>query len=107
MLNRAQRRAQNRLREQLRKQIEAERNGAPIPPDILAKMTKPKEPDALWQVMITERDSGNLVPMGPMMCADACGMMVEAVNKQITMGQRRDWKKAEAYPMTAISNGVN
>lgn len=106
MLNRAQRRAQSRMREQFRSQVEQERNGAPIPPEIAALMTKPKPPDQLWQVMVTVNGSGNRVPLGPMMCADACGQAVEAVNRQITTGQRRDWTKAEAYPMTPILNGA-
>jgi hypothetical protein len=92
---------------QLRHQMNEENNGAPIPPDILERMTKEKEPDMLWQVMVTDAETKALIPMGPMMNRDAVGQMAEAINKQITTGQRRDWTKAEAYPMTPISNGVN
>lgn len=92
---------------QLQHQMTEERNGAPIPPDILARMTKEKEPDQLWQLMVTDAETKALIPMGPMMNKDAVGQIAEAVNKQIATGQRRDWTKAEAYPMTPISNGVN
>lgn len=106
-MNRAHRRAHRNFRERLRSQMEQERNGAPIPPDIAARMTKPKDTDPLFQVGVTERDTRSVVFMGPMMSRDACGMMAEAVNKQILTGQRRDWMKAEVYPMTPVSHGVN
>lgn len=70
-------------------------------------MTKEKPQDQLWQVMVTERDTKNLIPMGPMMNQDACGLIAEAVNRQIATSGRRDWTKAEPYPMTRISQGVN
>ena len=93
--------------EAMRARMEREANGEPTPPEIAEKMTKPKEQDALWQVMVTVRKSKKLVPLGPMMCADACGLSVAAINKQILSGQRWDWLKAEAYPMTPISEGAN
>lgn len=89
----------------LRTALEQEANGAPIPGEIAERMTKEKPDEILWQVMVTDREKG-LMPMGPMMNQDACGMMCEAVNKQIARGLRRDWTKAEAYPMTPISQGV-
>lgn len=91
----------------LRDLIQEEANGKPIDPETRERMTKPADAEMLWQVMVTERDTGDLVPMGPMMNRDACGMMVEAVNRQIATVGRRDWTKAEAYPMTPISTGVN
>lgn len=106
MLNRSQRRTQNRMREQFRKQVEAERNGAPIPGEILELMTKPKEPDLLYQVGVTVRDTGKTVYLGPMMSEDAIRNIAADVNKQIAIGVRRDWTKADAYPMTPISNGA-
>lgn len=101
------RRDQSAYQAALRSQMEREANGEPIPGDVLERMTKPKAEDELWQVMVFDRDAQVLVPMGPMMNKDACGMCVEAVNRQIASGQRRDWTKAEAYPMTPISVGVN
>jgi hypothetical protein len=94
-------------REALRMRMTEEANGAPIPGAILEKMTKAKDEDRLWQIMVHDRDANVMVPMGPMMMKDACDISVEAINKQIARGQRRDWTKAEAYPMTAIQTGVN
>lgn len=105
-MNRAQRRAQKGLRERFRSQVEQERNGAPVPPEIAARMTRSKDPEQLWQVMATERETKELVRISPMMNADACGMICEAANRAIIAGQRRDWLKAETYPMTPISQGV-
>lgn len=86
--------------------IQEEANGKPIDPETAARMTQPKPDTVLWQVMVTDRDRG-LIPMGPMMNKDACGMMAEAVNRQITQTGRRDWTKAEIYPMTPIATGVH
>lgn len=93
--------------EALRTRMTEEANGAPIPGAILARMTKPKEEDQLWQVMVHDRDANVLVPLGPMMGEGAIRQVVADINKQITTGQRRDWTKAEAYPMTPISTGVH
>lgn len=100
-------RQKRRFREQFRKQVEEERNGAPIPGDVAALMTKPKEQVILHQVMITVRGSGKKVPLGPRMSKDACGICAEAVNKQIISGQRRDWSVAEVVPLTPISTGAH
>jgi protoheme ferro-lyase len=127
-MNRAQRRFEQRLRystggfvselrkrrdqaayaEALRAQMQEEANGRPIPGDVLERMTKEKPEDELWQIMVHDRAANVMVPMGPMMSKDACGISVEAINRQIASGQRRDWTKAEAYPMTPIySQGAN
>ena len=101
------RREKRRLTEQFRSQVERERNGAPIPGEIAERMTKPKDPEPLYQVGVTVRESGKLVFLGPMMCEGAVRGIVADVNKQIATSGRRDWSKADAYPMTPISNGVN
>jgi hypothetical protein len=87
--------------------MQQESNGAPIPGAILERMTPAKEEDQLWQVMVHDRDANVLVPLGPMMGEGAIRQVVADINKQITTGQRRDWTKAEAYPMTPISTGVH
>lgn len=100
-------RQQRRFLKQFRQQVEEERNGKPIDGDVAAKMTKPKEETILHQVMITVRDTGKKIPLGPKMLKDACGLIAEAVNKQIIQGQRRDWSVAEVVPLTPISTGVH
>ena len=79
-----------------------EGNGRPIPPEIAAGMTKPRETEDLYQVGVTMKDGGDVKYLGPMMGADAIGMIVEQVNRSILTGQRDDWSHAEAYPMTRI-----
>lgn len=119
-MNRAQRRMQQRRPEgrfygelqrratdkaymtQLRSQMEQEANGAPVPPDIAARMTKARDPEELFQVGVTVKDTGAVQYLGPMMSADALGPIVEQINRQILTGARHDWTHAEAYPMTRI-----
>lgn len=92
--------------DQMRSQMEREANGQPIDPEVAARMTKEKAPDMLWQVGVTEAD-GSLQFLGPMMSEDAVRNIVSDVNRQIAAADRRDWTKADAYPMTPISTGVN
>ena len=89
-----------RLRRQFAEQVDRERNGAPIPGDILERMTKPKSPDVLFQVVVTVRENRALLPVGPAMNRDACGLMAEAVNKQIALGRERTWMNAAVVPLT-------
>jgi len=100
-------REKRRFREKFAAQVEQERNGAPIPGEIAALMTKPKLPDALHQVVVTLAGSGALLPVGPAMNRDACGMFAEAVNRQIAVGRERVWKNAAVVPLTPISSGVH
>jgi hypothetical protein len=93
---------QRAYQEQMRAQMEREANGEPISPEIAARMTKPKEPDELFQVGVTVKRNHKVRFLGPMMSIDAIGPMVEALNRQILAGERTDWTKAEAYPMTRI-----
>lgn len=96
------RREKRRLYAQYLSDIEQDRNGRPIPGEILERMTRPKEPDQLWQVMVRERATGDFIPMGPMACKDAAGMWAEAANRAILAGNQRDWLIAEIRPMTPI-----
>jgi hypothetical protein len=100
-------RQQRRFLKQFRQQVEEERNGKPIDGDVAASMTKPKEETILHQVVITVRETGKKVPLGPKMLRDACGICAEAINKQIIAGQRRDWSIAEVVPLTPIVTGAH
>jgi len=86
----------------LRSQMTEEANGAPVPPEIAASMTKPRETEDLHQIGVTLKATGAVMFLGPMMGSDAIGMMAEQINRAILTGQRTDWTKAEAYPMTRI-----
>lgn len=101
-------RRERRMREQFRSQVEQEANGKPVDPWIAERMTKPRISDEpLFQVMVTERETKQLVRISPMMNRDACGMIAEAANKAILSGHRTEWMNAEVYPMTPISTGVH
>lgn len=97
---------QRAYQELLRSQMTEEANGAPIHPEIAARMTKEKAEEKLWQVGVTVRRTKKTVYLGPMMIEEACRNICHDVNQQIALGQRRDWTKAEAYPMTRISQGA-
>ena len=98
-----QRRATERAyREAMRARMTEEANGAPIPPEIAAGMTKPRETEDLWQIGVTLKETGEVKFLGPMMSVAGLGTAVEALNRQILTGQRDDWTHAEAYPMTRI-----
>lgn len=96
---------QRRFKKQFDDQVRLERNGAPVPPEIAARMTKPKAPDILWQVVVTKRATRQLIPIGPMMDEEACGMLAEAINVHVAAGKEKDWMKAEIVCCTPI--GVN
>lgn len=100
-------RQKRRFRQQFAAQVEQERNGAPIPGEIAALMTRPKRPDALYQVIVTVAETGALLPVGPAMMRDACGMFAEAVNRQVAAGRERVWTNAAVVPLTPISTGVH
>lgn len=97
---------QRAYQEQLRSQMEREANGEPIPPEIAAKMTKPRETEALFQIGVAEKETGAVKFLGPMMQAAALAPAVEAINRQILTGQRSDWTHAEAYPMTRVQGVI-
>ena len=46
--------------EAMRARMTTEANGAPIPPEIAAGMTKPRETEDLWQIGVTMKDTGEV-----------------------------------------------
>lgn len=94
-MSRRQRRA---FKRQWDSQIEQERNGAPIPPEIAARMTRPAEPQQLYQVVVTKVADRLPLRVGPMMTQDACGAIAEAINKQVALGRERTWADAVVVP---------
>lgn len=84
-------RAQRRLMRQYEDQLRLERNGAPPPPDILAKMTKPKDPELLYQVRVDVKGEARPLPVGPKMNLEAAEMILVAVNSQIALGKLPAW----------------
>ena len=100
-------RQQRRFRRQFEAQVERERNGAPVPPEIAARMTKPKVVDPLFQVVVTVRDTGKLLAVAPMMLKPYAEEMAATINRFIIAGQEKTWTNAAVVPLTPISAGVH
>lgn len=83
-------------------QIEEERNGAPIPKDIAARMTKPKVLQPLFQVKAdvkNDQDRVETLAVGPKMGLDAAEEILIAVNGQISLGKLPGWRNARLEPV--------
>lgn len=102
-------RQKRHLRQRLAAQVEHERiargNGATlddlIPGDIAARMTKPKPPALLYQVMVEQRATGLPLAVGPAWSEAAAGKFAEAIRRQIALGRERDWASPIVVPVFA------
>lgn len=87
-MNRAQRR-------QYESQVERDRNGAPPPADIAARMTNPKVADIGYQVFADIRGEDGSRPISPKFIGgdgeEVCSRILEAVNAQICLGKLKGW----------------
>ncbi len=99
-------RQQKAFRKAFAAQVEQERNGAPIPHEVAALMTKPKAVEQLWQVVATTREGG-LLSVAPMMGKPYADEMASTINRYISEGKEKDWINAVVVPMTPISAGVH
>lgn len=79
-------------------QISEERNGAPIPGDIRARMTKPKPVDIGYQVFVDIKGEPGSRPVSPKFIGpvgeEVCYLALEAVNSQICLGKLKGWGNA-------------
>jgi hypothetical protein len=106
-LGELQRRGLNRTyQEQLRSQMEREANGAPVDPEVAARMTAPKETEQLFQVMVPDKVTGKAFQASPMMSEQACGVIAETINRQVIAGQRKNWGMAEVIPLQRIEGVI-
>lgn len=87
-----------RLQIRLRDQMEREARGEPIDPEIAARMTKPKEPERLYQVHVDVKGAKRPLPVGPKIGRDAAEMILAAVNGQICLGKLPAWGNARLEP---------
>ncbi len=102
-------RQKRHLRQQLAAQIDSERvaraNGATlddiIPRDIAARMTTPKPPALLYQVMVQQRSTGLPLAVGPAWSEDAASRFAEAIRDMIVLGRERDWAVPMVVPVFA------
>lgn len=106
-LGELQRQALNRTyQEQLRSQMTEEANGKPVAPEVAARMTAPKEPEQLYQVMVPDKITGKPFQASPMMNQQACGVIAETINRQVIAGQRKNWGMAEVVPLQRIEGAM-
>ena len=82
-----------------------ERNGAPVPPEIAARMTKPKS-DLLYQVVVETRGAG-MLPVGPMLIKAAADQFRAAIAGQVALGKEKHWFNPTVVPCMPISQGVH
>lgn len=78
--------------------MERDRNGAPPPPEIAARMTKPKVADVGYQVFVDIRGEDGSRPISPKFIGgdgeEVCGRILETVNAQICLGKLWGWGNA-------------
>jgi hypothetical protein len=79
-----------RQKKQLDYQMEQERNGAPIPGDILARMTKPKD-ETLYQIWVEVFGKSEPIPICPKMPEEFCEAILIEINAQISLGKEKKW----------------
>jgi hypothetical protein len=87
---------------QLRSQMTEEANGRPVDPEVAARMTKPKEDEQLFQVMVPDKTTGADFHASPMMSQEACGLIAETINRQVLAGKRKNWGLASVMPVQRI-----
>ena len=102
-------RQKRHLRQRLAAHVENERvargNGGTlddlIPGDIAERMTKPKPPLLLYQVMVEQCATGLPLPVGPAWSETAAGRFAEAIRNMIQLGRERDWANPIVVPVFA------
>ena len=100
-------RQKKRFLKQFQSQVEQERNGAPVPGEIAARMTKDKVDEPQWQVMATLREpKGKMVAVGPKWKRDAADNLAATINQMVALGQEKHWINAVAVPLVPVSEGV-
>lgn len=101
------RRARRRLYRQFQAQVEQERNGAPIPPEIAAKMTKPavSPNNELHQVFADFRNEDGtkeMVAASPAVIRDVGEHLLFELNKAISLGLQRHLSNPRLVPCTPL-----
>ncbi len=98
MLTNGNRKLTKSQRRQYDEQISQERNGAPVPRDIAARMTKPKLADVAYQVFVDIRGEDGSRPISPKFIGaggdEASARILETINAQICLGKLPGWGNA-------------
>lgn len=79
-----------KLQKRLADQMEKERNGAPIPGEIAAKMTQMKD-ESLYQIVVEVRGRKEPLAVCPKMPQQYCEAVLTAMNAQISLGREKVW----------------
>lgn len=78
---------------QFRRLKPAHNPNEPIPPEIAARMTKPKPREEMCQVVLAERD-GSFLAIGPKADRPFLEPIVEAINGQRALGKLKTFGEA-------------
>lgn len=100
-------RNRRRLQRRLDDAIRLERNGAPPPPQIAARMTRPRQADELFQVCVTWRRADHpdrMIAVGPKMIRQAADAFAEAIRKMIAAGKERTWADPVVAPCLPVNH---
>lgn len=99
-------RQQRRFRQQFAAQVNEERNGKPIDGEMAARMTRPKNEQPLFQVIVTRREDGGQLAIGPMMGKVYCEELAATINRYVIDGKEKIWSNAAVAPTNPISTGA-
>lgn len=98
MITNGNRKLTRAQRRQYDEQISLERNGAPVPGDVAARMTKPKAADVAYQVFVDIKGEVGSRPVTPKFIGaggeEATGRICETINAQICLGKLKGWGNA-------------
>ena len=87
---------------QYEKQLNEERNGAPVPPEIAARMTPEKKPEVLWQVVVSLGPTALPLRVGPQASQDFAEFFASTINAQVAAGREKTWRNAVAVPCLGV-----
>lgn len=104
MLNR---RARRRLYRQFQSQVEQERNGAPVPPEIAARMTKPavspnNELHQIYADFRNEDGTTEMIAASPAVIREVGEHLIFELNKAISLGVQKHLSNPRLVPLAPL-----
>lgn len=95
----AQRRA---FRRQWEAQLNEERNGAPIPPEIAARMTQEKPLERLFQVVVERPLPLAPLAVGPCVIREVADELAATINACVAAGREKHWRNATVVAVVGV-----
>lgn len=97
------------LKRQFDSQVSWERNAAAagqswVPPEIASGMTRPIEPEPLYQVIVQQAGGGGLLPVGPRVLKPVAEEFAAVINKFVAAGKEKTWRNAQV--IACLTKGV-